>query len=616
MEIDKPLDFSKQSPSSKTPPISSSDDEDHNRSNNSYYGRHMNNTSTSAIDQSLNKSLTMAYNMQQQQQQQQQLNKPNYSNSNHNLSVVKGDEESCFNAITPSPSPPERAHLYSSSTSSTMMMAAAAAAAAASSNTSPEDANATLFGQLISQFASHPNNLSKQTNVTNQNIQQNLLKQALQTMAITNGTMTASAINSQQQQAAIIQALMNSMQTINPTLTNLELLQSAMMAKNTATSPPPPPPSQRIITGSPNINKLSSPPLQPQSEMKNSMKIGQPQSMIHSNANIGLLTTTNPSNGVVHYSQYSQSNEKKFESNHKSINSPTNLSTSFTDEQSDTSPTNANHQKYTRPFKALYNSKDSFSAQSPYSPSVLVMGGAGGVVGGGGGGAATATSIGSNDPLSTHLNSERAYQEFRNKMLRSKQGGSNKKNHQNHNGDNSEHNFNHRHLNNHHHSDDSHSVVSSNSSDCGTGVNICDSQQSMPLSLITPPASNYEPIVSTTPISGVTPSKIGGNTSASQTSSSQSSANGGSSRKRGRPLPEDLKDEAYWERRRKNNEAAKRSRDLRRAKEDEIAIRAAFLEQENFQLKVELMKARVECEKMRSLWMSSQQQQQQSPQQT
>lgn len=33
------------------------------------------------------------------------------------------------------------------------------------------------------------------------------------------------------------------------------------------------------------------------------------------------------------------------------------------------------------------------------------------------------------------------------------------------------------------------------------------------------------------------------------------------------------KDEAYWERRRKNNEAAKRSRDARRAKEDEIALR-------------------------------------------
>lgn len=34
-----------------------------------------------------------------------------------------------------------------------------------------------------------------------------------------------------------------------------------------------------------------------------------------------------------------------------------------------------------------------------------------------------------------------------------------------------------------------------------------------------------------------------------------------------------IKDDAYWERRRKNNEAAKRSRDARRVKEDEIALR-------------------------------------------
>merc|ERR1719510_2573995 len=40
----------------------------------------------------------------------------------------------------------------------------------------------------------------------------------------------------------------------------------------------------------------------------------------------------------------------------------------------------------------------------------------------------------------------------------------------------------------------------------------------------------------------------------------------------------------FQDRRKKNNEAAKRSRDTRRAKEDEIAIRAAFLEQENIQL--------------------------------
>lgn len=63
----------------------------------------------------------------------------------------------------------------------------------------------------------------------------------------------------------------------------------------------------------------------------------------------------------------------------------------------------------------------------------------------------------------------------------------------------------------------------------------------------------------------------------------------------------DDKTAAYWERRRKNNEAAKRSRDARRAKEDEIAIRAAFLEQENLKLKYELASLRNETAKLRCL---------------
>ncbi|XP_070491494.1 protein giant [Chironomus tepperi] len=52
------------------------------------------------------------------------------------------------------------------------------------------------------------------------------------------------------------------------------------------------------------------------------------------------------------------------------------------------------------------------------------------------------------------------------------------------------------------------------------------------------------------------------------------------------------KDDAYFERRKKNNAAAKKSRDRRRIKEDEIAIRAAFLERENIELKFELAAAR------------------------
>ena len=57
---------------------------------------------------------------------------------------------------------------------------------------------------------------------------------------------------------------------------------------------------------------------------------------------------------------------------------------------------------------------------------------------------------------------------------------------------------------------------------------------------------------------------------------------------------EERKDEKYWERRRKNNMAAKRSRDARRAKETQIAIQATFLERENKGLATELSKARAE----------------------
>ena len=78
-------------------------------------------------------------------------------------------------------------------------------------------------------------------------------------------------------------------------------------------------------------------------------------------------------------------------------------------------------------------------------------------------------------------------------------------------------------------------------------------------------------------------------------------------RKRGRSNSDGtvIKDEAYWERRRKNNEAAKRSRDSRRAKEDEIAIRAAFLEQENLKLRVEVTALKNETAKLRCMLYNS-----------
>lgn len=61
------------------------------------------------------------------------------------------------------------------------------------------------------------------------------------------------------------------------------------------------------------------------------------------------------------------------------------------------------------------------------------------------------------------------------------------------------------------------------------------------------------------------------------------------------------RDSAYLERRRKNNEAAKRSRDARRHKEEEIAYRAAKLEQENISLRAELLLLRRESAELHHL---------------
>uniref|UniRef100_A0A3P9PAK0 HLF transcription factor, PAR bZIP family member a n=1 Tax=Poecilia reticulata TaxID=8081 RepID=A0A3P9PAK0_POERE len=66
-------------------------------------------------------------------------------------------------------------------------------------------------------------------------------------------------------------------------------------------------------------------------------------------------------------------------------------------------------------------------------------------------------------------------------------------------------------------------------------------------------------------------------------------------------IPEDLKDDRYWARRRKNNVAAKRSRDARRLKENQIAIRAGFLEKENAALRVEVSDLRKELGRCKNI---------------
>merc|ERR1719412_2311995 len=53
-------------------------------------------------------------------------------------------------------------------------------------------------------------------------------------------------------------------------------------------------------------------------------------------------------------------------------------------------------------------------------------------------------------------------------------------------------------------------------------------------------------------------------------------------------VPDELKNNKYWAKRYKNNEAAKRSREARRLKENQIAMRARYLEEENTALKGEV----------------------------
>ncbi|XP_048003885.1 D site-binding protein-like [Leguminivora glycinivorella] len=74
-------------------------------------------------------------------------------------------------------------------------------------------------------------------------------------------------------------------------------------------------------------------------------------------------------------------------------------------------------------------------------------------------------------------------------------------------------------------------------------------------------------------------------------------------RRRGekRPIPAELKDEKYFERRRRNNQAAKKSRDARRVREDQIAWRACLLEQENASLRAHVAALRQEAITLRAL---------------
>jgi hypothetical protein len=71
--------------------------------------------------------------------------------------------------------------------------------------------------------------------------------------------------------------------------------------------------------------------------------------------------------------------------------------------------------------------------------------------------------------------------------------------------------------------------------------------------------------------------------------------------KKRRQIPPECRDKSYFEKRKKNNESAKRSRDQRKRKEDRIVMRNVILEQENLQLKTQVALYEAEIEKLRCI---------------
>lgn len=66
-------------------------------------------------------------------------------------------------------------------------------------------------------------------------------------------------------------------------------------------------------------------------------------------------------------------------------------------------------------------------------------------------------------------------------------------------------------------------------------------------------------------------------------------------------VPEDSKDAKYWHKREKNNVAAKRSREARRIKENQIAMRTKYLEKENSNLHMEVKTLRMELQSLMAI---------------
>ncbi|XP_017878089.2 hepatic leukemia factor-like [Ceratina calcarata] len=73
-----------------------------------------------------------------------------------------------------------------------------------------------------------------------------------------------------------------------------------------------------------------------------------------------------------------------------------------------------------------------------------------------------------------------------------------------------------------------------------------------------------------------------------------------------KPIPDEQKDEKYYERRKRNNQAAKKSRDARKIREDHIALRATMLEHENAILRAQVITLREEAQCLRHMLIKQQ----------
>ena len=72
-------------------------------------------------------------------------------------------------------------------------------------------------------------------------------------------------------------------------------------------------------------------------------------------------------------------------------------------------------------------------------------------------------------------------------------------------------------------------------------------------------------------------------------------------KKRARPVPPEQKDSSYYDKRARNNESAKRSRDARRQKEQQIQDRLTYLEHENSRLSMENQALRYQLSQLHAL---------------